>query len=411
MNKKIILRDLLLLFIIGSLMLAACSNAGNTLSVNNTITPSEASDSVTPLPSETPKTATPLPSETPKAATPLPSETPKAATPLPSETPKAATPLPEVLTKESIRNRFFEAMTGLEPEVTLNVHDMTWTWGMENDLKNIYYSVLAEYPELRYAYDFTVSGTETTAVCQFSYMPYITGAYASGVPAGSHTVGSLYDAKIMAQSMINGTERLPIAITDTTLSINDIGLALLQAGYGWIVYTLNADGTEIIASPVMDKTLSECTDAINESFALCGSLLSELTDDTMTTQEKISAVYSYLVKNVSYDFRYYTDRVSMPFESTVALGALQNGTAICGGYAHTLEMLLTMLGVENYTVSGICNGENHMWNYLVLDGTGYYCDPTADRGGMSRHFMLTEEELEAYGGYSWNKAFYKAIQK
>lgn len=400
MNKKKSLRNLSLLFITGSLMLSACSKADNTLPANTTVTPSEAPGSITPLPTEPPE-----------AVTPLSTEPPVTVTPLPSEPPATITPLPEVLTTEAVQNRFFEAMTGLEPEVTLNVQDMTWTWGMEIDLKNIYYSVLAEHPELRYAYQLTISASGTTAVCQFSYMPYITGAYASGVPAGSHTVGSLYDAKIMAQSMINGTERLPIAITDSTLSINDIGMALTQAGYGWIVYTLNADGTEILASPALGKTLSECTDAINESFALCGRLLSELTDDTMTTQEKINAVYSYIVKNVSYDFRYYTDRSSMPYESTVALGALQNGTAICGGYAHTFEMLLTMLGVENYTVSGMCNGEHHMWNYLVLDGTGYYCDATADRGGMSRHFMLTEEELEAYGGYSWNKDFYKAMQK
>lgn len=401
MNKKMILRHRSLLVLTGILLFAACRGKDTTLPANDAITPSEAPGSITPYPSETPDEVTSLPSATPVPELPKPS----------AEAPTKLPDLPKVLTTEDIQNRFFEAMTGLEPEVVLNIDGMTWTWGIEIDLKNIYYTVLAEYPELKYTYDAVVSVEDTTAVCQFSYMPYITGAYASGVPSGSHTVGSLYDAKIMAQSMINGTKQLPIAITDTTLSVNDIGLALLQAGYGWVAYTLNADGTEIIASPAMGKTLSECADAINESFALCSRLLSELTDDTMTTQEKVSVVYSWLVKNVSYDFRYYTDRYSMPYESTVALGALQNGTAICGGYAHTFEMLLTMLGVENYTVSGMCNKEHHMWNYLVLDGTGYYCDATADRGGMDRHFMLTEAELEAYGGYSWNKDFYKAIQK
>ena len=52
-----------------------------------------------------------------------------------------------------------------------------------------------------------------------------------------------------------------------------------------------------------------------------------------------------------------------------------------------------------------------MWNYVVLDGVGYYCDPTADRGGISNHFMLTEEELTVHGGYTWNPERYKALQK
>lgn len=50
-----------------------------------------------------------------------------------------------------------------------------------------------------------------------------------------------------------------------------------------------------------------------------------------------------------------------------------------------------------------------MWNYVVLDGVGYYCDPTADRGGMSNHFMLTADELTALGGYSWDHEFLERI--
>ncbi len=401
MNKKTILRHCSLLVFTGILLFAACSGKDTTLPANDAITPSGMPGSVPPLPSETPDEVTPLPSATPIPELPEPS----------AEAPTKLPDLPEVLTTEDIQNRFLEAMTGLEPEVVLNVDGMTWTWGIEIDLKNIYHAVLAKYPELKYTYDVAVSVEDTTAVCRFSYMPYKTGAYASGTPAGSHTIASLYDAKVMAQSMINGIERLPVAITESALNINDVSRALLQAGYGWIVFTLNADGTELIASPALGKTLSECTDAINESFALCSSLLPELTKSTMTTREKVEALYSYITKNVSYDFRYYTDRSSMPYESTVALGALQNGTAICGGYSHAFEMLLTMSGIENYTVSGTYNGEHHMWNYLVLDGTGYYCDATADRGGMNRHFMLTEEELDACGGYSWDKEFFKAIPK
>ena len=401
MNRK----NITLLLTIGMLSLTACSGISDNTPSTGTKLPA---DEVTqPVPtSEAPDSLATgdIPEVAPEVTL---SPTPDASAETPTEVPSR----PEVYTIEEIRSCFLEAMTGFESEVTFDFRDMVWTFGIENDLKNIYSSVLSEYPELKYTYDIAVSVAEDTAVCSFSYMPYKTGAYDNGVPSGSHIVGSLHDVVVMAQSMNNGTERLPIAITNATLAVDDIWRALSQAGYGWISYTPNKDCTEITASPPVGKTLPECVAAINESFVLCGEVLSSVVTDGMTTQEKIKAAYSYLTQNTAYDFRYYTDRNSMPYESTVALGALKDGLAICGGYAQAFEMLLTMLGVENYTVSGMYSGEHHMWNYVVLDGVGYYCDPTADRGGISNHFMLTEDELTARGKYSWNPERYKALQK
>lgn len=331
-------------------------------------------------------------------------------TPLPSDiSPKPDEAQEAAVTKSSIAQLFRNAITTLTEEVQINVSGMTWEFGAENDLKNIYYSVLSEHSELKYAYSMEVTISGDTAVCRFLYMPYKTGAYNSGLPAGSHTVGSLHDAKVMAQSLIDGTERKTIAITDPSLSVEDIQLALAQAGYGWIRFNLNNDGTEITADAPVGKTLAECVSAINESFRLGGEILANTVTADMTEQEKVKAIYDYIVGTVSYDFRYYSDRKNMPYESTVAIGALRDNLAICGGYAQALETLLDMSGIENYTVSGISKGEYHMWNYVVVDGVGYYCDPTADRGGMSNHFMLTRDELSALGNYSWDHAFYEKI--
>ncbi len=309
--------------------------------------------------------------------------------------------------KEDLSPAFYSAMTALAPTLEIDTSQIQWQYGPEIDLKNIYYSVLAQAPQLKYTYDIEVSLSEagTRAQCRFLYMPYRTGAYATELPPGSHTVGTLYDAKVMAQSMIDGTERLPIAITDPGLAVEDIQLALSQAGYGWIRFDLSRDGTEIIASPPAGKTLAECAAAVNESFQVAGEYLKEHIASDMSDKEKVKALYDAVTKNVAYDFRYYSDRSSMPFESTVALGALRDHLAICGGYAQAFETLLDMAGIENYTVSGISNKEQHMWNYVILDGEGYYCDPTADRGGMDRHFMLTAEELTQTGKYTWDHDF------
>jgi len=311
----------------------------------------------------------------------------------------------EPTTKESILKIFEKAMMEIRSDVQMNVSGIEWQYGAENDLRNLYYSVLDEHPELKYAYDVEISVSGDNASCKFLYMPYKTGAYVDRVPAGSHTVASLHDAVVMAQSMVDGTERLPIAITDPSLAVEDIQRALAQAGYGWIKYDLSRDGTEIIAQPASGKTLDDCVAGINESFRIGGEILADITTSDMTKQEKAAAIYDYIVGNVTYDFRYYTDNANMPFESTVAIGALRDDLAICGGYAQAFETLLTMSGIENYTVSGTSKDEYHMWNYVVLDGVGYYCDPTVDRGGMRNHFMLSAEDLTTLGGYSWDHDF------
>lgn len=377
-------------------------------------------ESPTPLETPLPEEAPPAEADSQPEPTPGEESGPEAGTgpeetPQPEPTPEpvpSPTPAPpsvqedggEGLSKDDIFQRFVTAMTALEQSLSLDVSGIEWQYGAENDLKNIYYSVLSEHPELKYTYDLQPSVSGDTAVCTFCYMPYKTGAYDNALPAGSHTVDSLRSAKGQAQSMIDGTERMSIAITDPSLNVDDIKNALGQAGYGWIRFELSRDGTEIVANPPVGKTLADCVAAINESFRLGGEVLSAVLTDGMTDREKAEALYGYVVENTAYDFRYYSDRDNMPYESTVALGALRDGLAICGGYAQAFETLLDMAGIENYTVSGVSHKEYHMWNYVVLDGVGYYCDPTADRGGMSNHFMLTEEELTALGGYEWDSA-------
>ena len=238
-----------------------------------------------------------------------------------------------------------------------------------------------------------------------------TGAPEDSVSEEQTVKEKLYDSlmEVMAQSMNNGTAELSIAITDASLEVEDLQRALGQAGYGWICYTLSQDGTKILASAPVGMTLTDCAQAINDSFALGATILGEILTEQMSVSEKIEAIYSYITSNVAYDFRYYSDRNALPYESTVALGALRDNLAICGGYAHALEMLLDMAGIENYTVSGISGGEYHAFNYIIVDGVGYYCDPTADRGGMKTHFMKTEAELNASGTYSWQADFYPKL--
>ena len=331
---------------------------------------------------------------------------PETDEPVPAE---EVTPTPEPIMPDGpvdgdgIYDCFARAMTAMIPEVTLDVSKMTWEYGAENDLRNIYYTVLSNCPELKYTYDIQSTVTDGTAVCAFSYMPYKTGAYAAGIPEGSIPLDSLRAVMDAAQSMNGTAERLSIAITNPELSVESIQYALAQAGYGWICYDLSRDGTEILAGSPVGMTMEDCAAGIQESFTLGQAVVEELVSEDMAAREMAWVLYDYIARNVSYDFRYYSDRANMPYESTVALGALRDGLAICGGYAQAYQTLLDLAGIENYTVSGVSQGEYHMWNYVIIDGTGYYCDPTAQRGGGDSRFLKTAEELDAIGGYEWDR--------
>lgn len=313
-------------------------------------------------------------------------------------------------TDEEIIELYKYAVTTLEPGVTINVAGREWKYGAENDLKNLYYTLLSQCPELKYAYDLRAEISGDEAACSFSYMPYKIGAYDEAIPEGYKEVTSLHDAVNLARGMVDKAESRNIAITNSALEFDALQRAVAHAGDGWIVFTLSRDGTEISAAPAQGYTLAECVENIDESRRIAGEILGQILTDGMSDMEKAEAAYTYITANVAYDFSYYSNRDDMPFTATVALGALRDNLAICGGYSHAFETMLDICGIENYTVSGVSQGEYHAWNYVIIDGQGYYCDPTADRGGATRHFMLTADELSELGGYTWDADFYENLR-
>lgn len=61
-----------------------------------------------------------------------------------------------------------------------------------------------------------------------------------------------------------------------------------------------------------------------------------------------------------------------------AYGTLIDGQAVCEGYAKSMQILLSRLGIECYTISGNADNVGHMWNIVKLGGEWYHLDPTWD---------------------------------
>lgn len=93
--------------------------------------------------------------------------------------------------------------------------------------------------------------------------------------------------------------------------------------------------------------------------------------------EKELYIHDYLVTNCI-----YVDPEISATANTV-YGCIVNGKASCEGYARAFQYLLSKLNIDNRLVTGESaeDGENyigHMWNYVLLDGEGYFVDVTWD---------------------------------
>lgn len=272
---------------------------------------------------------------------------------------------------------------------------------------NAYYDALGKNPILKYAYSIDVKYDSSTSVadCFIKYMPYKTVKIdTEKLPARTYKISNLHDL-IEAADLSTGKINIPIAIMNRELEVETMQKALMQAGYGYIVYSFNDDATGLIASPTNGRTLEQCVSYINKMLALADEISSKIITAGMTPDEKIAAVYKYITGNVKYDMRYYTNKKAMPYESTTAYGAYKDNLAICGGYSWAFNILLSKAGIECYNVSGSAAGEYHMWNAAKYKNGYYYFDCTFDRGRTEgyRYFAGTEGKYSE--GHIWEKSF------
>ncbi|MBE6738362.1 MAG: hypothetical protein E7566_06900 [Ruminococcaceae bacterium] len=117
-------------------------------------------------------------------------------------------------------------------------------------------------------------------------------------------------------------------------------------------------------------------------------------DGDLTPYERELAIHDAFASRCEYadldaagidDFRVYT-----------SVGGLVDNNAVCEGYSRSMQILLSMAGIETYYVFGTGNEGLHMWNVVNLDGVWSHLDVTwndNESGIRYNHFNLTEEEI------------------
>lgn len=342
-----------------------------------------------------------------ESLSPAPTESPVSSdsSSLQSPSPSPGQPL-EVLSIEDVQSELTQAIDQLRQPSPMDIGSLALEQP-ELDVKNLYYQILSLRPEFKYAYDLTVSLDSSILNCNISYMPYKTGQY----PAGFEGIQVQSLSELIAAAENNlSSGSIAVRIMDTSLEPDEMNKALQQAGGGYFSCTLNQDATAIVFNPPVSMTAQDCLQAIAQAEELSDSVISQLISEDMSQEDRAWALYSWLCSNVEYDQRYYSDKSSMPYESQTALGALRDGTAICGGYSHALKLLFEKAGIPCFNVTGVYYGEYHMWNIACLDGRWLWFDATSDRGsdGQFGYLRFALDQLDT-DKYQWNDADVQAL--
>lgn len=134
-----------------------------------------------------------------------------------------------------------------------------------------------------------------------------------------------------------------------------------------------------------------------------------ITRDFFTEEDKVRAMYTWLIQNVRYDpdeykkfnysFTNYRERNQKEEKTRAKIieRTLQNGIAVCEGYAFVFEKLCQLQGIENYLIQGDTKThfkdigrpfkKNHVWNAAKINGTWHLFDATWGAGKYNGKFI------------------------
>lgn len=108
------------------------------------------------------------------------------------------------------------------------------------------------------------------------------------------------------------------------------------------------------------------------------NIASEIINEEMDDEEKIRAVVTYVIDNLTYKNELTNDSNINPLDNAL------NNEGVCISYAYLTSVLLNEAGINSYRV----NADGHIWNLVEVYGEYYYIDTTnIDSAKNHRNFF------------------------
>ncbi len=162
------------------------------------------------------------------------------------------------------------------------------------------------------------------------------------------------------------------------------------------------------------ETIAAKQDEINKKAE---EIVSKLITPDMTTEQKIDAIYSYLVNNAVYDQEAleaakengFTKSANFEHEDAYnTYGILVEGEGVCMSYAYAFRLLCDLSGVECIVTTGYLNGTlPHTWNLVKINDEWYEIDCTnnAVTTGIPYYLYNSNSSLAETAGYTKDNMF------
>lgn len=137
-------------------------------------------------------------------------------------------------------------------------------------------------------------------------------------------------------------------------------------------------------------------------------ILDTIIKDGMSDYEKEQAIHDYIIKNGQYDFL----TGEKEEDSYHAKGILLEGKGVCSSYSESMQLLLSLAGVESKIVIGKADVE-HSWNLVNINGAWYHVDATWDdpvpdeKGRVLYNYFNVPDELMKKT-HTWKTQYYEA---
>lgn len=141
-------------------------------------------------------------------------------------------------------------------------------------------------------------------------------------------------------------------------------------GTTYKLYINQGDNSNFFAEGFYSE--SQVTEIINKLENLKKQIVSNASG---SAYNKILTIHDWIIDNTTYN--------GTSINRGTIYGTLIEKKSVCEGYARTLKYILDELGIENVLAVGVAtnsNGttEDHMWNYVKINGAWYGIDVTWD---------------------------------
>lgn len=161
--------------------------------------------------------------------------------------------------------------------------------------------------------------------------------------------------------------------------------------------TLQREGQKIYFVPDYIMSYDEYSMKLSSAKNIANTIAQQaMAYSTQYEQELF--VHDYIINHCTYNSNTQNTNVNNMY------GCLVEGYASCEGYSRAFQYIMSALNIDNRLVTGEASDDGityigHMWNFVVIDGKGYFVDVTWDdpssENSVLQHtyFNVTTEQI------------------